>query len=1118
MSTPKCPTTNELSNYVRGTLAPNEAEAVTQHVAGCVNCEDTVHKLTSASDSLIDRISSSPSRQPFVDEAACRDRLVELKRRGLAQSENVPAPAADVRSQTTGARLTTAITHSDFCSFVIQAGFLTTVELAAVEKSLLANERDDPQTLAKALVERGHLTKYQAAAIYQGKGSSLVYGEHVVLDRIGAGGMGQVFKAKHRRMDRIVALKVMSSAAIKNTDAVRRFEREVRAAAKLSHPNIVHAYDAGVHDGQHFLVMEYVDGADLSSMVRQQGKLPVKQVCDYIAQAARGFAFAHGKGVIHRDIKPGNLLVAGDGTVKILDMGLARFDDGAVGGVMTEGELTQSGAVMGTVDYMAPEQALNTSRADAKSDVYGLGCTLYRLLTGESIYAGQTMVEKILAHRERPIPDLQQVRPEVPPALDALYRRMVAKTPAERPSMQEVADTFASIDAMPFVQTAVPVATATAPAARAVTMPRPLVARAVPPQRRLPTQLIAAGGAGAVLIACGVWFLIRDKDGNQLAEVYAPEGSSVHIESGKAPPLARRIPTSTAASVAAPTKSTVPPAAPPSMGPAELRPSPGTPEDAEKMFALPMSAAKQSQTAQPMKAIPSAKDLWLYCDPTNQAAPGIAVDTIRYDGKSPWTIEAWYVPRVTDSMKQQAVEGRSSGFTNVAFALVHERNTFLSNHWTWRPDKPEERPAVIHLSHIRDAGKSTARPDRAIFRIGEGPIDAPRHVAVCFEPSRDGKHHVTVWSDGKLLSSDRHALILEPQASLISAGFLGELRISRTVRYANEFSPQRRFEPDSDTLALFHCDEGSGATLVDASGNGHVGRLTNVKWAPIDGVPGIAGTVATQSPSTPTPVAKNVSRDVSPGKPMPDPQTSERLLPQASPREIAEWFLARQSVIYVAGADGKSTISREIANLPTGDLLITRIIATKADSVTDADLQALAQLTTLEILGIQQSSITGTGLVHLTKLPSLRSLTLTDCPLDDAAMDHVREMRHLGTLGIANTQVGDVGLAKVQDLPELSILGADGTRVTDAGVAAWNGFVGISNITLRDTAIGDAAVTRLMALPKLTRLSIQNTPVTDKCIPAILAKENIIAVNLQGTKISEATVKQLRDRKIIVGF
>src|SRR5436190_23377975 len=409
--------------------------------------------------------------------------------------------------------------RTEFVEFLTTTGFVSTGELTEVEKQLPPAEATDVQALARVLVQQGKLTKYQAAAVYQGKGKSLIFGEHVVIDRIGAGGMGQVYKARHRRMDRIVALKVMSSAAIKSADAVKRFEREVKAAAKLMHPNIVAAHDAGMQDGVHYLVMEFVDGPDLSSLVKKQGKLPVKQACDFIAQAANGFAFAHAKGIVHRDIKPGNLLVDGEGTVKILDMGLARFDDGAVGSVMTEAELTQSGAVMGTVDYMAPEQALNTRHADAKSDVYDFGCTLYRLVTGEPVYGGQTMVEKIFAHKEKPIPALRQHRPDASPALEALVTRMLAKEPADRPTMQEVADQLAAIDSAPMVQTVRPPMAASIPpmasavpptalSANPTVQPRPR--QVAPPKRRNRTPLLAAAGAGAIFLALGIWYIVRD--------------------------------------------------------------------------------------------------------------------------------------------------------------------------------------------------------------------------------------------------------------------------------------------------------------------------------------------------------------------------------------------------------------------------------------------------------------------------------------------------------------------------------------------------------------------------------------------------------------------------------
>lgn len=287
----------------------------------------------------------------------------------------------------------------------------------------------EPVRLAEMLVAEGLLTRFQAEQLLQGKWKRFNIGKYKVLERLGTGGMGSVYLCEHTLMRRRVAVKVLPAAKADDPAALERFHREARVVAALDHPNIVRAYDIDRDDKLHFLVMEHVDGASLQEIIKRSGPMAVVRACHYMRQSAIGLQHAHDSAaIVHRDIKPGNILVDRNGIVKILDMGLARFfhdeDD-----VLTR---KYDENVLGTADYLAPEQALDSHTVDIRADIYSLGATFYFILCGKPPFADGTVAQKLMWHQTRQPQSIRKVRPEVPEGVAAIIDRMMAKDPAAR--------------------------------------------------------------------------------------------------------------------------------------------------------------------------------------------------------------------------------------------------------------------------------------------------------------------------------------------------------------------------------------------------------------------------------------------------------------------------------------------------------------------------------------------------------------------------------------------------------------------------------------------------------------------------------------------------------------
>jgi serine/threonine protein kinase/formylglycine-generating enzyme required for sulfatase activity len=492
MNSLTCPRHDVLVAYQTGELTETSAESVTSHVSACPPCQAELKTIRDTEDTFVNRLRASlAEEEPFLAEPGCA----------------------------------------------------TAVAQAQAAVGSLARTAASAATVDSAPPDLGQL------------------GEYKLLEKLGEGGMGAVYKAQHTKLDKLVALKVLPKDRMQDPRAVGRFEREMKAVGRLNHLHIVQAHDAREIDGTHFLAMEYVEGLDLSKLISATGALRVADACELVRQAAVGLQHAHEQGLVHRDIKPSNLMLNGQETVKILDLGLALL------GVNQPNhpEMTAAGTAMGTADYVSPEQVTDSHSVDIRSDIYSLGCTLYKLLSGRAPYVGPEFkndVTKMMAHVDKTPPPISLLRTDLSRELATVVERMMAKDPAQRyATPAEVAAALAPFavgadlrrlmaEAMqimtPDASTAAPTshtehASGSPVADTATSHPKvtqPGTSSHVPqlqpaPERGWPPRSIRIGlaaAAAAILLLFGIWVIVHDKSGREVARIQVPDGGSATFE------------------------------------------------------------------------------------------------------------------------------------------------------------------------------------------------------------------------------------------------------------------------------------------------------------------------------------------------------------------------------------------------------------------------------------------------------------------------------------------------------------------------------------------------------------------------------------------------------------
>jgi serine/threonine protein kinase/Leucine-rich repeat (LRR) protein len=953
---------------------------------------------------------------------------------------------------------------------------------------------------------RGMMSKSPSAAVDLG-----TIGNYRLLTKLGQGGMGAVYKALHTRLEKVVALKVLPADRMQ-AEAVARFQREVRAVGKLQHPNIVQAFDAGEHEGTHFLVMECVDGVDLSTLVKELGPLSIADACELIRQAAIGLAHAHQHGLVHRDLKPSNLMLARDRQVKLLDLGLALLQ----GKPEETPELTTACQVMGTADYMAPEQASDSHAVDIRADIYSLGCTLYRLITGEVPYpapAFKTPLEKLTAHIARAFPEVQSKRSDVPKALIQVLGRMVAKRPEDRyATPAEVAAALAPLaagsklgclvqfldqrpsgDNAPTLSTTTRVSaladTTTGQPAAGLVKPAPSIESRPPSEveRRLQPavktrhaslrRIIIAVAAIALFIAAAIAVIkIQTRDGTLVLTVDG-EGAVVTIDGEAANVMLGDDKRTYRVSVQPGTHTLV------------VTTPDGLRYKADNQFTIE-SGAQTRLTARLEKPPPVA------------AAPTIVETTADSDRTAAeWalgvggSVSIYFDGQSADVRSIVELPNRKFTVGQLRLSQCPIRDADLARLEGLKELKVLDLPAAITdagLKHFEGLPKLYALTLNGT-RITDAAFDSLVKIKTLTHLNIGGtKISSAAWPRLKELpkltslaitvlpfTDTDVANLVADQAQLQSLYLAGTKVTDEGLAYVPSLRMLRSLQlanldvTDAGLTYLHHCET---LTTVDLKG-------TKVTAA---GVKSLQAALPKCTVEYDHPV-----RNSSPAGNVLGKRSDE------NDRAVALWALRIGGKLTIEIDDQPTNVGTAEQLLP-GPFHLT-VLNLAGTPVRDHDLARLAGLQHLEDLELHDTGVTDVGLNQLEALPALRRLILYNTKITDAAFNSLSRMQALRQLSLTGTKTTPAGWRRLKELPKLSELHVAMMPLGNSDLAELIAAQPeVETLNLWGTAVSDAGMTHLAKASRLKSLQLNFTKVTGRGLAPLGGLAHLETLELPG--------------------